>query len=82
MPDSLTITQRIISPTPSFFKKLRAAGLILAAMSSALVAAPMALPAVIIKVAGYLAVAAGVATAVSQTAVDETSLRELLDNDQ
>ena len=40
--------------------------LTLAAVSTAIFAAPLALPAVIVKIAGYLAVAEGVATAVSQ----------------
>ena len=64
------LIDRIQSPTPKFFKKLRNIGLILATISGTIVAAPVALPAVIIKVAGYLAVASGVASAVSQTAVE------------
>ncbi|MBL0146062.1 MAG: hypothetical protein IPP48_10080 [Chitinophagaceae bacterium] len=63
----MKIIQRIQSPTPSFFKKLRNAGLTLAAISTAIVAAPVALPALLVKVAGYLAVAGGVASAVSQS---------------
>jgi hypothetical protein len=45
--------------------------LILAAISASILAAPVALPAVVIQVAGYLAVAGGVASAVSQTAAEE-----------
>ena len=67
----MNIQQRIQAPTPSFFKKLRTIGLVLAAVSASLLAAPVALPAVVIQVAGYLAVAGTVASAVSQTAVDE-----------
>lgn len=75
MSQSLTFKQRVVLPTPSFFKKLRAAGLVLAAVSGALAAGPV--PAIVAKVAGYLAVAGGVATAVSQTAVDDGSLQQL-----
>jgi hypothetical protein len=64
-----TITGRMISPTPRFFKKVRNIGLSLAAVSAALFAAPVALPAVIAKVAGYLAVAGTVMSGVSQAAV-------------
>ena len=64
------IIQRVQSPTPKFFKKLRNIGLILAAIAGTIATAPIALPAVIIKIAGYLAVASGVASAVSQTAVE------------
>jgi hypothetical protein len=39
-------------------------------MSGTLVAAPIALPAVVIQIAGYLAVASSVASAISQTVVE------------
>ncbi|HMK27179.1 MAG TPA: hypothetical protein VK483_14200 [Chitinophagaceae bacterium] len=55
--------------TPRFFKKLRNAGLTIAAAGTAIVTAPVALPAMLIKIAGYLAVAGTVASVVSQTAV-------------
>lgn len=61
---------RLNAPTPKFFKKLRNIGLALAAVAGTIVAAPVALPVVIVKVAGYLAVASGVLSAVSQTAVE------------
>jgi uncharacterized membrane protein HdeD (DUF308 family) len=67
----MNIQQRIQSPTPKFFKKVRNVGLILAAISASILAAPVALPAVVVQVAGYLAVAGGVASAVSQTAAEE-----------
>lgn len=64
------VFQRMNAPTPKFFKKLRNIGLALAAVAGTIVASPLALPAVIVKVAGYLAVASGVLSAVSQTAVE------------
>lgn len=64
----MTLIKRIQSPTPTFFKKVRNIGLILAAVSGTLLAAPIALPAMVVQVASYLAVAASVASAVSQTA--------------
>jgi hypothetical protein len=64
------IYNRVNAPTPAFFKKLRNIGLTLAAVAGSIIAAPVALPAVIIKVAGYLIVASGVLSAVSQTAVE------------
>lgn len=62
-----TLRQRLNAPTPAFFKKIRNAGLTLAAVSAAILAAPVALPAAVVQVAGYLAVAGSVASAVSQT---------------
>ena len=64
------LIERATVPTPKFFKKLRNIGLALAAVATTIVAAPIALPAVVIKIAGYLAVAGGIAGAVSQTAVE------------
>ena len=62
----MSILNRMQSPTPKFFQKIRNIGLILVAISGAIVASPVALPLLIVKVAGYLAVAGTVATAVSQ----------------
>ena len=67
----MNIAERIQSPTPTFFKKIRNIGIILTAVSGTLLGAPIALPLVVIKIAGYMAVASMVATAVSQTAVVE-----------
>jgi len=65
----MTTLERISQPTPKFFQALRNIGFTLAALGTALVAAPVALPAVVTHIAGYIAVAGGVMTAVSQTAV-------------
>lgn len=65
----MSIIKRLKEPTPKFFRGLRLAGLSLATASGALLAAPIALPAGIVSLAGYLAVAGSVVTAVSQTAV-------------
>ena len=65
----MNLVERIQSPTPKFFKKLRNFGLILGAASAVILASPVALPMAIVSAAGYLAVACGVITAVSQTAV-------------
>jgi len=65
----MNIFQRLTAATPSFFKKVRTISLILVAASGAILAAPVVLPAIVMQVAGYLAVAGTVATAVSQAAV-------------
>ena len=62
----MSILNRMQSPTPKFFQKIRNIGLILAAISGTVIASPVALPLIAAKVAGYLAVAGAVATAVSQ----------------
>ena len=62
----MNIIQRVQAPTPGFFKKLRNISLILATLGGALLTAPVAIPAILLKVAGYLTVAGGVGSAVSQ----------------
>lgn len=64
------IINRVKAPTPNFFKKLRNIGIALATVAGTIAAAPVALPALVVKLAGYLAVASGVISAVSQTAVE------------
>ena len=64
-----TLIERFNSETPPFFKKLRLVGLSLAAVGGVLVASPIALPAMVVTVGGYLIVAGSVATAVIQVAV-------------
>jgi hypothetical protein len=64
-----SILKRAQEPTPKFFRKLRNIGLSVAAIAATLIAAPVALPAVVIKIAGYLAVAGSVMSGVSQVTV-------------
>ena len=64
----MNIINRAKASTPPFFKKIRTIGLVLLAVSGSIVAAPVALPVVLVKIAGYLAVAGTVASAVSQVA--------------
>lgn len=66
----MNILQRLGSPTPKFFRTLRNIGLALAAAGGAIIASPIALPALVVTVGGYLVVAGTVATAVSQSVVE------------
>lgn len=72
----MNIVERAKAPTPKFFKVLRTVGLSLLAISGSIVAAPVALPAVIVTIAGYAAVAGSVISAVSQITVDDRVLRK------
>jgi uncharacterized membrane protein HdeD (DUF308 family) len=68
------IINRAKAPTPKFFKVLRNIGLVLAAVGGTILAAPIALPVVVTSIGGYLAVAGGVVSAVSQlTTTTETA---------
>jgi len=65
----MNIVERMQSPTPSFFKCLRNIGVVMAAVSGSVLSAGALLPVVVVKVAGYLAVAGAMAGTVSQAAV-------------
>ena len=65
------ITDRMKSPTPKFFKKIRTIGLTLGAIGGAILTAPITLPATIISIAGYLATAGIVASAIATAAKDD-----------
>ncbi|GIZ09384.1 hypothetical protein [Flavobacterium sp. UMI-01] len=67
----MNLVERAKAPTPKFFKVLRSIGLALLAISGTIVAAPVALPAVVVSAAGYLVVAGGVISAISQITVDD-----------
>jgi ABC-type xylose transport system permease subunit len=66
----MNVLQRLGSPTPKFFRTLRNIGLALAAAGGVIIASPIALPAVVVTVGGYLVVAGTVATAVSQSVME------------
>ena len=74
-PNEMTIVERVKAPTPKFFKTLRTIGLTLAGIGGAILAAPVAVPAALITIAGYITLAGGVITAVSQTAVDSDAIK-------
>lgn len=66
----MNIVERAKAPTPKFFRVLRSIGLALLGISGSIIAAPVVLPAAIVTAAGYVAVAGGVISAVSQITVD------------
>ena len=53
-PNEMTIVERVKAPTPRFFKTLRTIGLTLAGIGGAILAAPVAVPAALITIAGYI----------------------------
>lgn len=63
------VIERIQEPTPKFFKMIRNIGMVLTAIGGVIITAPVSLPVVVVSVAGYLTVAGGIASAISQTAI-------------
>ena len=66
----MNIRERMKAPTPQFFRSLQKISLVLAGIAGVILTAPVALPSIVVSVAGYVATAAAVAAAVGQTAVD------------
>jgi len=67
----MEIINRIQKPTPKLFRRIRNVGLVLAAVSSVIISAPIALPAALVTLSGYLAVAGGIASAISQITTEK-----------
>jgi ABC-type xylose transport system permease subunit len=58
------------SPTPKFWKKVRNIAITLGAVAGVILTAPVALPAAVVTVAGYVVTAGTVAATLSQLTVD------------
>ena len=71
----MKLIARVKSPTPKFFKLIRNIGIALATAGGAILAAPIALPAIVVTVGGYLITVGAVATAVSQVTTDMDVLK-------
>jgi ABC-type xylose transport system permease subunit len=67
-----TLKNRWNAKTPSFWKKVQKVGLVAGAIGGVLIAAPIALPATLVALGGYLVTAGGVAAALSQLTVEDT----------
>lgn len=67
----MTVMQRLQSPTPLFFKKVRRIGFVLTAISGAILTAQVSLPEAVVSIATYLGIAGSVASAVSQAATED-----------
>lgn len=64
----MNLVKRATAPTPKFFKSLRAIGLSLTGLGGVLMTSAVDLPLPADSIGGYLAVAGGVLSAVSQLA--------------
>ncbi|SFT46511.1 hypothetical protein SAMN04489724_0864 [Algoriphagus locisalis] len=74
------ISTRATAPTPPFFQKLKKAGLIIAAIGTAVLTAPGMVPAVLLAYAGYAVTAGTVLVTISQLTVDDGSFEQVLMN--
>lgn len=68
--DEMDLVERLLNPTPKFFKKIGRLGYVLAGIGTAIIAAPVALPAGLVTIGGYLLTAGLVTKAVASTTVE------------
>ena len=74
--NSLNLIERVSAPTPKWFKIIRTIGITLTAVGGAILAAPVAIPATIVTVAGYVMLGGTIATAIAQTAMQTEDDKE------
>jgi hypothetical protein len=70
MEQKLSLMTRLSSSTPKWFKTIRNVGIVLTGISTAIIASPVALPAIAATIASYCAVGGIIAAAIAQTAVE------------
>tara|TARA_R110002012_G_scaffold101856_3_gene241349 strand:- start:494 stop:736 length:243 start_codon:yes stop_codon:yes gene_type:complete len=72
------IASRATAPTPPFFQMVKKAGLIIAAIGTAVLTAPGSIPAILLTYAGYAVTAGTVLVTISQLTVDDGAFEKLL----
>ena len=66
------LKERWNSKTPTFWKKVQKIGVACGIVGAAIVSAPIALPAAVVSVSGYLIVAGSLTAALSQLTKDDS----------
>ena len=67
--NKMNLAERVLAPTPKWFKVLRTVGIALAFVGVIIIASPVALPVGLVSAAGYLVLGGSIISVVSQTAV-------------
>lgn len=71
-----SLRERWNSPTPKFWKRVQRWAIITGTVAGVIIAAPVALPAAVITVAGYVATAGTVAATLAQLTIDDNKAIE------
>ena len=67
--NKMNLAERVLAPTPKWFKVLRTVGIALASVGGIIIASPVALPVGLVSADGYLVLGGSIISVVSQTAV-------------
>ena len=71
----MNIKQRLLAPTPKFWKKVQRLSLALTAVGTFIATAPISLSATLVTLGGYAAFGGGLIAAFSQLTVDDSQLK-------
>jgi hypothetical protein len=74
--EGLSLKERVLAPTPKFWKKVQRIGILLTAIGTVVVTAPVALPAAIITAGSYVAFGGGLIAAMSQFTVEDSQVEQ------
>jgi hypothetical protein len=66
-----SVVKRWKSSTPKFWKKIQRAGVIIGGLGATILAAPIAIPAALTSIAGYLVLAGSLTATLSQLTVED-----------
>jgi hypothetical protein len=67
--NKMNLAERVLAPTPKWFKILRTVGIALASVGGIIIASPVALPVGLVSAAGYLILGGSIISVVSQTGI-------------
>jgi hypothetical protein len=67
--NKMNLAERVLAPTPKWFKILRTVGIALASVGGIIIASPVTLPVGLVSAAGYLILGGSIISVVSQTGV-------------
>ena len=67
--NKMNLAERVLAPTPKWFKVLRTVGIALASVGGIIIASPVALPVGLVSAAGYLILGGSIISVVSQTGI-------------
>ena len=74
--EKMNLVERVIAPTPKWFRILRTVGVALTSVGGIIAASPVALPVGLVSAAGYLVLGGSIISVVSQTAVQSEEAPE------
>lgn len=74
--EGLSLKERVLAPTPKFWKKVQKIGILFTAVGTVLATAPVTLPVAIVTAGSYIAFGGGLIAAMSQFTVEDSQVEQ------